>query len=79
MNDPAAIKAIGISHVECAVVAMGSTLESSIMCMMIAKESGVDCVVAKAGNERMGEILIKIGADEIIFQKKKVESGLQKV
>ena len=75
LTDPAAIKALGISNIECAVVAMGMSLEASIMCTMVAKESGVKCVVAKAGNDRMGSVLSKIGADEIIFPEE--ESGVR--
>ncbi|MCR5762727.1 MAG: TrkA family potassium uptake protein [Treponema sp.] len=74
LTDASAVKAIGISHVECAVVAMGTSLEASIMCTMVAKESGVRWVVAKAGNERMGRILTKIGADQIVFPEE--ESGM---
>ena len=75
LTDPAAIKALGIANIECAVVAMGMSLEASIMCTMIAKESGVKWVVAKAGNDRMGAVLSKIGADEIIFPEE--ESGIR--
>ena len=75
LTDPAAIKALGISNIECAVVAMGMSLEASIMCTMVAKESGIKWVVAKAGNDRMGAVLSKIGADEIIFPEE--ESGVR--
>ncbi len=37
------------------------------MCAMIAKESGVPLVVAKAGSERMGKLLMKVGADKITY------------
>ena len=73
LTDPAAIKALGISNIDCAVVAMGMSLESSIMCTMLSKELGVKWVVAKAGNERMGAVLSKIGADEIVYPEE--ESG----
>ena len=75
LTDPAAIKALGISNIDCAVVAMGMSLESSIMCTMVAKESGVKWVVAKAGNDRMGTVLSKIGADEVIYPEE--ESGVR--
>ena len=75
LTDPAAIKALGISNIECAVVAMGMSLESSIMCTMISKECGVKWVVAKASNERMGAVLSKIGADEIVYPEE--ESGIR--
>lgn len=67
LTDPAAIKAMGIGNMDCAVIAMSSCLEASIMCTMVAKESGVNWVVAKSGNERMGQVLTKIGADQIIY------------
>lgn len=75
LTDPAAIKALGISNIECAVVAMGESLESSIMCTMLSKELGVKYVVAKSGNERMGTVLDKVGADKIIYPEE--ESGVR--
>ncbi len=73
LTDPEAIKALGISNIDCAIVAMGMSLEASIMCTMVAKECGVKWVVAKAGSERMGSVLSKVGADEIIYPEE--ESG----
>ncbi len=75
LTDPAAIKALGISNIDCAVVAMGMSLEASIMCTMISKECGVKWVVAKSGNERMGAVLTKVGADEIVYPEE--ESGIR--
>ena len=75
LTDAAAIKALGISNVDCAIVSMGMSLEASIICTMVSKECGVKCVVAKAGSERMGKVLTKVGADEIIFPEE--ESGIR--
>jgi trk system potassium uptake protein TrkA len=75
LTDPAAIKALGISNIDCAVVAMGMSLEASIMCTMISKECGVKWVVAKSGNARMGAVLTKVGADEIVYPEE--ESGIR--
>ena len=75
LTDPAAIKALGISNLDCAVVSMGMSLEASIMCTMVAKECGVKWVVAKAGSERMGSVLSQIGADEVIYPEE--ESGIR--
>ena len=74
LTDPSAVKAIGISHVECAIVSMSTNLEASIMCTMISKENGVKWVVAKASSERMGTVLKKIGADQIVYSEE--ESGI---
>ncbi len=75
LTDPAAIKALGISNIDCAVVAMAMSLESSIMCTMISKECGVKWVVAKSGSERMGTVLSKVGADEVVYPEE--ESGIR--
>lgn len=75
LSNAEAIKGLGIKDMDAAVVAIGSDLTASIMCVMVAKEQGIPYVVAKASNERMGLILEKIGADKIIYPEK--ESGMR--
>ncbi|MBR4767612.1 MAG: TrkA family potassium uptake protein, partial [Lachnospiraceae bacterium] len=58
---------MGLGSVDTVIIAMGENLEASIMAAMVAKEVGVNKVIAKASSKRMAEILLKIGADEIIF------------
>jgi trk system potassium uptake protein TrkA len=70
LNDPEIIRGLGLSGVDTVVVAMGSSLDASIMCVMVAKELGVPRVIAKAASLRMGEILRRVGADEIIYPEK---------
>ena len=70
LNDPEVIRSLGLSGVDTVVVSMGSSLEASIMCVMVAKELGVPYVIAKAASLRMGEILRRVGADEIIYPEK---------
>ncbi len=73
LTEASSIQALGVSNMDCAIIAMSMNLEASIMCVMVAKESGVAHVAAKASSARMGEILKKVGADEIIFPEE--ESG----
>ena len=73
-----AIKGLGISNVDVVIVTMALSLEASIMCVMVAKELGVPHVVAKAKSERMGEILRKVGADEIVFPEKEAGQALSR-
>ncbi len=70
LNDPEVIRGLGLSGVDTVVVSMGSSLDASIMCVMVAKELGVPYVIAKAASLRMGEILRRVGADEIIYPEK---------
>ena len=70
LTDPEVIRGLGIAGVDTVIVAMGSSLDASIMCVMVAKELGVKHVIAKAASLRMGDILRRVGADEIIYPEK---------
>ena len=70
LNEPGAIRNLGLNDVDTVVVSMGSSLESSIMCVMVAKEMGIPHVIAKAASLRMGDILRRVGADEIVYPEK---------
>ena len=72
LNDPEVIRSLGLAGVDTVVVSMGSSLDASIMCVMVAKEMGVPYVIAKAASLRMGEILRRVGADEIIYPEKQM-------
>lgn len=65
--DEASFRTIGIRNFDVAVIAIGSDLEASIMSTLIAKEAGVPTVIAKAMSEIHGKLLIKIGADKVIY------------
>ena len=73
--DTEAVKKIGLGDMDLVVISMGSSLEASIMCISVAKELGVPRIIAKAASDRMGEILKRVGADEIIYPEK--ESAMQ--
>ena len=75
VSNAEALKGIIIGNIDTVVVAMGSDLTASIMAVMVSKEEGVPCVIAKAADERMGDILKKVGADRIIFPEE--ETGMR--
>ncbi len=62
----------GITEVECAVVACGPNLESSILTVHILKEIGVECIIAKALSNDHEKILSLVGATQIIFPEKDI-------
>ena len=70
LTDPEVIRGLGLAGVDTVIVSMGSSLDASIMCVMVSKELGVPYVIAKAASLRMGEILRRVGADEIIYPEK---------
>ena len=67
LAEPDNLAELGLSNMDVVVVCMSRHVEASVMCAMIAKESGVPLVVAKAGSERMGKLLMKVGADKITY------------
>lgn len=73
LKDADSIKGLGLENMDVVVVAMGSDLQASIMSVMVSKEVGVPLVMAKAADERMGQILKKVGADKVLFPEE--ESG----
>jgi trk system potassium uptake protein TrkA len=67
------IRQLSLGNMDAVIVCMAQDLEASIMCVMIAKESGVHRVIAKAENARKGDILKRVGADQVVFPER--ESG----
>ena len=65
--DPESIKKLGIADMDTVIVTMSTSMEASILCCMVSKEAGVKHVVAKAKDKLMGQILKRVGADDIIY------------
>jgi trk system potassium uptake protein TrkA len=70
-----ALKAVGITDMDQAVVAIGSNLESSMLATMVLKELGITHVVAKAVTKLHGRFLEKVGADRVVYPE--MDSGWQ--
>ena len=65
LTDEQQLRELGLGNMDMVVVAMGTSLDSSVMSVMAAKESHVPCVVAKATSPSMAAILTKVGADRV--------------
>ncbi len=66
-TDERALRAAGVQDVEVAVVSIGENVEASVLIVMLAKELGVQTVIAKATTPLHGRILQKIGVSRVIF------------
>lgn len=75
ITDPAVIRQLGISNVDVVVISIASNLEASVMATALCKEAGVKTVIAKCANEMHRKILMKIGADRVVFPES--ESGVR--
>jgi trk system potassium uptake protein TrkA len=65
-SDENTLRLIGISDFDGVVVAIGD-LESSLLATLALKHLNVRYIVAKALNRRQAEILLKIGAHEVVL------------
>lgn len=63
---------LGINNFDIAIVSIGHNAEASILTTIWAKDHGVKRVISKAFNDIQGKILLKVGADEIIFPEKEM-------
>ena len=73
VTDPEVIRQLGIDHVDVVIVAMAGNLEASVMAVMLCKEIGIKTVIAKCGDEMHRKILLRVGADQVVFPES--ESG----
>ncbi|MGI6095116.1 MAG: potassium channel family protein [Lachnospiraceae bacterium] len=75
VTDPEALKKVGIGNADVVIIGIADNMEASIITTIYAKEQGVPYVLTKAMNHLHGEILKKIGADEVIFPE--AETGMR--
>ena len=74
-TDAEVIARLGIADIDTVIVCMASNLEASVMVITLCKEAGVKNVIAKCANEMHQKILLRVGADEVVFPEK--ESGVR--
>lgn len=75
ITDPEVIFRLGIRNVDTVVVCMASNFEASVMAVTLCKEAGVKNVIAKCANEMQQKILLRVGADKVVFPEN--ESGIR--
>ncbi|MGH4051515.1 MAG: potassium channel family protein [Clostridium sp.] len=66
-NDENSLRALGIRNFDCAVISIGTNIQSSILATLLVKELGVKYVITKATNALHAKVLYKIGADRVVF------------
>lgn len=65
--DESVLKSLGVRNFDVGVVAIGSDIQSSIIVTLMLKEMGVPYVVSKAQNDLHAKVLLRIGADRVVF------------
>lgn len=73
ITDAEVIEQLGIGNIDVVVIATATNLEASVLATMLCKEAGVKTVIAKCADEMQRKILLKVGADRVMFPES--ESG----
>jgi len=66
-RDKEVLKALGAKDFDCAVVAIGDDLANSVLATMNVKELGIPKVVCKAHDDTHRQVLLKLGADQVVI------------
>ncbi len=66
-TDEKALNALGLRNFDVALVTIGDDIQASILVTLLCKEMGVSYVVAKAQTDLHAKVLLKIGADKVVF------------
>ncbi len=66
-TDEQALRAQGVDKVDCAVVGIGVGFEANVLTVSTLKKIGVPWVIGRAGSGVRGEILERVGADDVVF------------
>ncbi len=66
-RDKDVLRALGVKDFECAIVAIGDNLADSVLATMNLKELGVGHIVCKAHDETHRQVLLKLGADQVVI------------
>ena len=75
VTDAEVISRLGIGNIDTVIVCMANNLEASVMAITLCKEAGVKNVIAKCANEMQQKILLRVGADQVVFPEN--ESGIR--
>ena len=66
-TDEHALRALGVGNFDLCFVCMGESLESSLLATALLKDMGARRVIAKADRDIHARLLLRNGADEVIY------------
>ena len=75
VTDAEVISRLGIGNIDTVIICMASNLEASVMAVTLCKEAGVKTVITKCANDMHQKILLRVGAEQVVFPEN--ESGVR--
>ena len=75
-TNESALRALGVSHFDICFVAIGDDFQSSLVITALLKELKAKFVVAKAKQDIQADLLLRIGADEVVYPEREMAEKL---
>ena len=69
-TEPSVPRGLGLEQFDCAVVAIGESIQSSVLVTLILKDLGVPLIFSRANNELHARVLKRVGADHVVQPEK---------
>ena len=66
-TDEEMLRSLAVDRCDYGIVAQGESLEASLLATLLLKRIGIPRVVAKAKSDLHGELLHRVGADQVVF------------
>ncbi len=76
VTDAEVLRQLDIGSINVVIIAMAGNLEASVMATMLCKEAGVKTVIAKCASEMHRKILLRVGADRVVFPEREAGARL---
>ena len=67
ITDTKVFESLGINNMDVVIVGIAQNMQASILATIQSKESGVSCVIAKCGSRIHKDILVRVGADQVVM------------
>ena len=71
-RDEAVLKSLGVKNYDCAVVAIGKDLATSVIVTLNLKDLNIPVVICKATDEIQKKALEKVGADRVVVPEREM-------
>ena len=66
-TDEELLRSLHVDESDVGIVAQGENLEASILATMLLKQLGIPWVISKASSKLHGDVLSRVGANQVIF------------
>ncbi len=75
-TNEAVIASLGVKQMDICFVSIGENFESSLIITSMLKRAGAKRVIAKANHELQADLLLQIGANEVVYPERELAENL---